>query len=93
MYRLFSCHVTCYLCLMISVKKSSLRILSNISKLREWGVLQGQSDVTISIIVIFLENIGHPLQADTTLDEEIKADSTLIPLIICHEERVHELRA
>lgn len=80
-----------YLCLMISVRKSSLYTVSFYPAKRR-GFSQGQSDEPVPIIIIFLEHISHPLQTDATLHEEIETNSVLSPLIICSEKRFNELR-
>ena len=57
------------------------------------GFLQGQSYVAVSVIIIFLEHIRHPLQADAALNEEVETDCTFTPLVICSEEGVHKMGA
>lgn len=57
------------------------------------GFLQGQSYVAVSVIIIFLKHIRHPLQADAALNEEVETDCSFTPLVICSEESIHEMGA
>lgn len=58
----------------------------------QW-VLQGQSYVAVSVIVIFLKHIRHPLQADTALNEEVETDCSFTSFVVCSEEGIHEMGA
>ena len=70
---------------------SQRRIRSEEGEQCQGGFIQGQSDKSIPIIIIFLENISHPLQANATLYEEVEADGSLASFIICSEQYIHEL--
>jgi len=65
--------------------------ISKDRKVLKDSFLQRQSDKTIPIIIIFLEDVSHPLQANATLHKEVKTDSSFTPLIICSEENLNEL--
>lgn len=65
--------------------------ISKEPKVLKDNFLQRQSDKTIPIIVIFLEDVSHPLQANATLHKEVKTDSPFTPLIICSEENLNKL--
>lgn len=62
-------------------------------KLEGEGYVQGQGNEAVSIIIVLLKYICHPLQADTALHEQIKANGTLPALIKCLEQYPHKLRA
>lgn len=83
-----------YLCLRISLKKSSLFTISNFSPFEssQGFLLQGQCNISISIIVIFLEDIRHTLQANAALHEEVETDRSIAPLIKSLEQGLHEWR-
>jgi hypothetical protein len=78
---LYSFEGTAHRCLMISVKKSSLCTVS-LEFSAWWVSIQGQRDESISIIIIFLKHISHPLQTDATLHEEIEANGVLPAFIV-----------
>ena len=60
--------------------------------MRQGRGIQGQCYISIPIIVVFLEDISHPLEAYAALNEEVKTDSSLAPFIVRPEERVDEVR-
>ena len=45
-------------------------------------LLKAQRDVPIPVIVVPLENIGHPLQHYTTLHKQIETHATLSTFIV-----------
>lgn len=53
-------------------------------------VLKAQSDVAVPVLVVFLENIRHALEANAGLDEEVEAHNTLVPLVVGPEEDADE---
>ena len=54
-------------------------------------VLETQGDVAVAVIVVLFEDIGHALQRDTALNEQIKAHDTLISLVVSVEEQLDKL--
>lgn len=48
--------------------------------------LQAQRDESITIVVILLEHVRHPLQADTSLYEEIEAKTVFFAGIVGLEQ-------
>jgi hypothetical protein len=53
--------------------------------------LQAKSYVPISIIVVLLKHIRHPLQADARLHKQIEAHGLFIPPVIRLEQELHKL--
>lgn len=53
--------------------------------------LQAQSNVPIPVLVILLEDVGHPLQTDARLHEQVEAHCVLTAPIIGTIEQCDEL--
>lgn len=53
-------------------------------------VLKAQSDIAIAVLIVFLEDICHPLEADAGLNEEVEAHNSLIPLVVGPEQDADE---
>lgn len=56
-------------------------------------VFEAECDVSITIIVILLEDVGHPLQRNARLDEKIETHDAFASFVIGPEEQLNELRA
>jgi hypothetical protein len=51
-----------------------------------WRYLQAQCDVAIPIVIILLEHIRHPLQANASLHKQIKAHRILSSSVVGSEQ-------
>jgi hypothetical protein len=56
-------------------------------------VLETQGDVAVAVIVVLFKDIGHALQRDTALNEQIEAHDTLVSLVVSVEEQLDKLGA
>lgn len=45
-------------------------------------LFEAQSDITISVLVILLEHVRHPLEANTCLHKQIKADGVITTPVV-----------
>jgi len=54
--------------------------------------LQTQGDITVPVLVVLLEDVGHTLEADASLDEEVEAHSVFVAAVVGAEQQLHELR-
>jgi hypothetical protein len=66
--------------------KQLLKLLQNLRQ----KVLKAQRNIPIPIIIILLEHIRHPLEANTRLHEQIEAHDALVPLVVRPEQQVDE---
>ena len=57
-------------------------ILHAVRLLTSQKFLKAQRDVPIPVVVVLLKHIGHPLQYDTTLHEQIEAHTILSTFIV-----------
>jgi hypothetical protein len=48
--------------------------------------LQTENRVAVPILVILFENIGHPFETNTSLNEKVEAHGILAPLIVRLED-------
>ena len=53
---------------------------------------QAKSYIPISILVILLKNVRHPLQADARLHKQIETHGIFVPPVIRSEEELYKLR-
>ena len=57
-------------------------------KLTSQKFFKTQSNIPIPIIIVFLKNIRHPLQNDTTLHKQIKAHAILSAFVVSSEQQL-----
>jgi hypothetical protein len=55
------------------------------------GHLQAQCDVTVTVLVVFLEHVRHALQTDAGLDKQIKAHSVVASTVVGAVEQSDKL--
>lgn len=53
-------------------------------------VLKAQRDVAVAVVVVLLEDVRHPLEADAGLDEEVEAEDALVALVVGLEQQLDE---
>ena len=53
-------------------------------------VLETEGDVAVTIIVVLLKDVGHALEADAGLHEEVKAHDALAALVVGRKEQLDE---
>lgn len=53
-------------------------------------VLEAEGDVAVAVVVVLLEDVGHALEADAGLDEEVEAEDALVALVVGLEEQLDE---
>jgi hypothetical protein len=54
---------------------------------------QAQCDIAISVIIVFLEDVRHPLETNAGLDEEIEAHGALASPVVGSEQQLDKLGA
>lgn len=56
-------------------------------------VLEAEGDVAVAVLVVLLEDVGHALEGDAGLDEEVEAHDPFAALVVGAEEQVDEALA
>ena len=71
------------------VFSSSSLLLELLQDLHE-EVLEAEGDVAVAVVVVLLEDVGHALEGDAGLDEEVEAHDALGALVVGVEEELDE---
>lgn len=56
-------------------------------------VLETQGDVAVAVVIVLLEDIGHALERDAALNEQVEAHDAFISLVVGVENQFDKLGA